>query len=48
MDDILVIRRPLQKYCRMDFTGLPYLEMRMNFVLHVIDANEWDAFHVGT
>ena len=48
VEDILVQRRPLQKYCSVDFTGLPYLEMHMNFVLHVIDAKERDAFHVGT
>ena len=48
VEDILVLRRSLQKCCSVDFTGLPYLEMRINFVLHVIYAYEWDAFHVGT
>ena len=32
-------KKTTAKCCNVNFTGLPYLEMCMNFVLHVIDAN---------
>ena len=40
-DGTLVLRRLLQKFCSVDFIGLPFFMTVMNFVKLDIDAKVW-------